>query len=133
MRKGIRKHDETKPTPIRERVWWIAIAPSLWAIHFLACYLSAAIWCEKFSSERGNTTLHGLVALYSLIAIVGILCVAWVSYQTLRRGNHAVPYNFDDPAERTHFLSFTAFLLSVLSAIATIFTILAFVLVGGCD
>src|SRR5690606_36192532 len=29
----------------REGVWTLAAAPAVWALHFLACYVVAAVWC----------------------------------------------------------------------------------------
>lgn len=133
MKMGIPKHDESKTKAIRDQLWWIAIAPSLWAMHFLACYLTAAIWCEKVSAPRDQFWLNALVTCYSVVAMVGIAVVGWLSYQSFRRGDPPLSYGFDDPAHRTHFLGFTAFLLSLLSGVATAFTILVFLLVGTCD
>ncbi|KLU05986.1 putative transmembrane protein [Rhodopirellula islandica] len=117
---------------MRMRLWWIAISPTVWAIHFLASYITAAIWCEKMMA--GNLRpLQFSVAIYTAIALPAIGWVGWASYRNFRRGDPPVPYDFDDPTDRTHFLGFTAFLLSVLSVVATLFTALVFVLIGSCD
>ncbi len=119
--------------PVTTTLWWIAIAPALWAAHFLACYVSAAIWCEKFASGGEKVWLNTAITAFSVIALTGIAWVAWSSLRNFRRGNPTLPYDFDDPEERTHFLGFTAFLLAILSGIATLFTVLVFLLVGSCD
>jgi hypothetical protein len=118
----------------RAKLWSIVIAPSLWSVHFLACYVTTAIWCEKVSAtQSGTSTLRWLVAAYTIIALVGIGWVALRSFQNFRRADPPVPYDFDDPSDRTHFLGFTAFLLSILSAIAVAFTALVYVMVRSCD
>ncbi|TWT94319.1 hypothetical protein Pla100_39300 [Neorhodopirellula pilleata] len=125
--------DESKPKPIRHRLWWIVIAPTLWAIHFLACYVTVAIWCEKAARpDAGGPPLVWIMA-YSVVAMAGIIWVGVLSYRNFRKGDPPLPYDFDDPSDRTHFLGFTAFLLALLSGIATLFTVLVFVLVKTCD
>ena len=35
----------------------IALAPTVWAFHFLFCYAGAAVWCAKFGTQEGITFL----------------------------------------------------------------------------
>ncbi|TWU62183.1 hypothetical protein V7x_39120 [Crateriforma conspicua] len=127
------KHDKNQPKPMRARMWWIVISPSAWAVHFLACYITAAIWCEKFSDSGNKRNLDLGVTAYTLVALAVIAGVTWLSFKNFRRSDPPVPFNFDAPSERTDFLSFTAFLLSLLSLVATLFTALVFVMVRSCD
>lgn len=127
------KHDPTKRPSIRDRLWWIVISPSVWATHFLACYITVAIWCEKYSATGNVRTLGTLVFVYTGAALAVISVVTWLSFKNFRRGDPPIPYDFDDPDDRTNFLGFTAFLLSLLSLIATFFTALVFVMVRSCD
>lgn len=133
MRESVKRHDEAKAAPVRQRLWWITAAPSVWALHFLACYLSAAVWCEKFSATATNRPLIWMVSAYTVVSIGLIAAIASLSYRNFREGSPPIPYDFDDPADRTHFLGFTAFLLSVLSFIATLFTALVFLIIRSCD
>jgi len=125
--------DRSEPKPIRHRLWWIVIAPTLWAIHFLACYLTVAIWCEKATTSQNSGPPIAWIFGYSIVALAGIVYVGMLSYRNFRSGNPPLPYDFDDPNDRTHFLGFTAFLLAVLSAISTLFTLLVFLFVRTCD
>jgi len=54
MEVGRRKHDESRPKPIRNRLWWIVISPLVWSLHFLACYITTAIWCEKYAATSDS-------------------------------------------------------------------------------
>ncbi|MCA9134043.1 MAG: hypothetical protein KDA45_12840 [Planctomycetales bacterium] len=120
--------------PSRRWLWWIVLSPMVWAVHFLACYLSAAIWCAKLADTADSVRpLQWAVAWVTAIALGVIVWAGAVSYRQFRRGNPPVPYDFDDPADRTHFQGYTAFLLALLSCVATLFTALVFVLVGSCD
>ncbi|CAD73771.1 hypothetical protein-transmembrane prediction [Rhodopirellula baltica SH 1] len=125
-------HDDGRPRPMKKRLWWIAISPLVWAVHFLACYITVAIWCEK-GGDGDLVPLQVAVGIFTAIAIFAIVWVGWLSYRNFRRADPPIPYDFDDPTDRTHFLGFTAFLLSSLSFVATCFTVLVFLLVGSCD
>ena len=127
------RHDESQPQPIREHLWWIVLSPSIWAIHFLACYVTAAIWCEKVGSNSDSGWLLGLVGGYTTVAVVAISVIAGWSLRSYRRRDQSPSYDSDDPSDRTHFIGFTAFLLSLLSLVATFFTALAMVIVRSCD
>ena len=133
MEVGRQKYDESQPKPIRNRLWWIVISPLVWSLHFLACYITTAIWCEKYAATSDSKMLFGGVAVYTLAAVGAIGVVACLSFLNFRQRDAPLPYDFDDPADRTRFLGFTAFLLSVLSLIATLFTAIVFVMVRSCD
>lgn len=79
-------HDDSTKS-LRNRLWWITLAPSIWASHFLACYLTAAIWCEKFvSPQHPFSEIDRLVAIYTAIALSAILFIGWKSYRHYDRG-----------------------------------------------
>ncbi len=133
MEVGRKKHDELQPKPIRQQLWWIVISPLVWSVHFLACYITTAIWCEKYAATGDARTLLSWVSAYTAMALIAIIAVGLLSFKSFRRSDAPMPYEFDDPSDRTHFLGFTAFLLSLLSLIATLLTALVFVMVRSCD
>ncbi len=133
MQDTMQQHDASAPKPIRKRLWWIVLSPSVWAIHFLACYLTVAIWCAKSDSSTITGWLLGMVGAYTLVAVAAISSIAASSYESFRRDDPDLEHEFDDPSDRTSFIGFTAFLLSLLSLIATLFTALALLMVRSCD
>jgi hypothetical protein len=113
----------TEPLPEeKESLWLLAVSPAIWAAHFLLCYLTAAIWCEKL--DGAHTTL-GLVrlaiALYTALALLGIGLNGWAGWRRHRHGSETTPHDFDTSEDRHRFLGFATLLLSGLSAIATLF------------
>ncbi|MDM4018276.1 transmembrane prediction [Roseiconus lacunae] len=124
---------ERRSIPISSRLWWLTIAPTVWAIHFLACYLAAAIYCAKASSpEESMPMLRIAVAILTGLAIVMITFVAFISFRQHRMGDAPLPHDFDSQDDQQRFLGFAAFLLSLLSIIATLFTASVFVFLGAC-
>ncbi|HEX2163706.1 MAG TPA: hypothetical protein VHM02_07140 [Thermoanaerobaculia bacterium] len=121
-------------------LWLLAIGPGLWAAHFLACYLTAAIWCAKAApgAAGGAWTAAALgpvrwaVAAYTAAALAGIGGVLWHGWRRLAPGAGEGPHEADTAVDRERFLAFATLLLSGLSAVATVYTALAAVFIGDC-
>ncbi len=126
--------DHPEPPPERrESLWILTVSPAIWAAHFLLCYLTAAVWCAKLAGR--DASLGGVrwaVAVYTVIALAGILVTAWKGYLRHEHGTAAVPHDFDTPADRHRFLCFATLLLSGLSAVAVVYAALAAVFIGSC-
>ncbi len=133
MTANAQQHPAYTRKPYRDRLWWLAISPSLWAVHFLVCYLTVAIWCEKTSAETDANILRWLACIYTCVAMVAITIVGWLSFKNTGQSDQPPPDEFDDLTDRSPFLGFTSFLLALLSGIATLFTALVFVFVKNCD
>ncbi|MFH5803071.1 hypothetical protein [Alienimonas sp. DA493] len=112
-------------------LWGLALSPTIWSLHFLACYVPAAIWCAKFGT-LGRLPVY--IAVVTALALAAIGWTGWGGWRRHRTGTTgAVPHDFDAPIDRHRFLGFATALLSGLSAFATLFTAAAFLLAGVCD
>ena len=132
---GIRRMMSSK-SESDDSVWILVISPTIWSVHFLASYLTAAIWCAKFGQAGAPFgSVRVAIGLYTLIALAGIAWTAWIGYRRhdARPVSNAEPHDADSDVDRYGFLGFATLLLSGLSAIATIFVALAAVFVGSCD
>ncbi|MCV3241767.1 hypothetical protein [Mesorhizobium sp. ZC-5] len=119
--------------PQVESLWTLFTAPVVWAIHFLICYVGAAVFCAKpglfdvdFGAVRAGIAFATLLAL-SAILLAGIL--AWRQW-----GFGAGDPPHDDPTrhDRGLFQGFATLLLAGLSFIAVIMTALPALFVTGC-
>lgn len=114
-----------RPVDLPERdepLFLIAVAPTIWAVHFLACYLTAAVWCAKAAGTVGALgPVRSAVALYTVIALVGITAVSVHAYRRHTLGTATTPHDFDTPADRHRFLGFATLLLALLSGVATLY------------
>jgi hypothetical protein len=116
-----------------ESLWVLAASPAIWVAHFMLCYLSAAIWCEKVVGHGGSLREVRLaIAVYTVLALVTIGSIGWVGLRRHRLGSATVPHDFDTPEDRHRFLGFATLLLSSLSAVATLYVALAAVFIGSC-
>jgi hypothetical protein len=117
----------------RQRPWLIAVAPTVWFAHFLACYLMGAVWCAKVAGPGGPLgPVSWAVAGFTAAAL---LLVAWSAREGLRLQRLArsgPPYEGDTPRERSGFLGLSTLLLSALSAVAVFYVGAAAVFIGSC-
>ena len=124
--------DETRET--NQSLWLLTASPTTWAMHFLACYLTAAIWCAKYAGpERSLGNVRVAIAIYTVLALIGIGVTGLAGYRRHRFGQATVPHDSDTPEDRHRFLGFATVLLSALSAIATLFVALAALFIDKCD
>lgn len=126
-----REKDETHET--NQSLWLLTASPAIWSVHFLACYLTAAIWCAKFAGpDRSLGNIRVVIAIYTALALIGIGIAGFEGYRRHSFGDTTGSHDFDTPADRHRFLGFATVLLSALSAIATLFVALAAVFSENC-
>jgi hypothetical protein len=117
----------------RQSLWHLTVAPGTWALHFLACYVTAAIWCERFAGREGGLGwVRGAIGVGTLIALAVIALTARSGWKRHTLGEATLPHDFDTPEDRHRFLGFATFLLAVLSAVATVFTALVALFFSDC-
>lgn len=110
------------PPEDAETLWLITLAPLLWALHFLASYLTAAIWCARYwSPGEGLAPVRVAILIYTVAALAGIVAVGVLGLRRHQLGTATVPHDFDTPHDRHRFLGFATLLLAGLSAVATLF------------
>jgi hypothetical protein len=116
-----------------ESLWTLFTAPVVWAVHFLACYIGAAIFCEK-AGFLGTDFVHfrAFVGVLTLIALLLIAISAVLAWRQWGFGTGDPPH--DDPTrhDRILFQGYATLLLSGLSFVAVIFTALPALFVAGC-
>jgi hypothetical protein len=119
----------------RWELWLLAASPAIWSVHFMASYLTAAIWCAKAgqSAEVSLRPVRVAIAVYTAAALLAIAAVGLVGRRRHRLGGAALPHDADTPEDRHRFLGFATVLLSALSAVATVYSALAAVFVRSCQ
>lgn len=116
-----------------ESLWTLFTAPVVWALHFLACYVSAAIYCEKpgILGADFNTLRMAIMILTGLsLAMIAVsVLLAWRQW-----GFGAGDPPHDDPTRRDRLLfqGYATLLLSGLSFVAVIFTALPALFITEC-
>ena len=111
-------------------LWILTIAPSTWGLHFLLSYGTAAVFCAKVGGSLEPVRLA--IAVYTAVALGGIAMVLLHGYRKHTFGKSALPHDFDTAEDRHRFLGFATVLLSVLSAVATIYVSLTVLFIETC-
>jgi hypothetical protein len=116
-----------------ESLWAMIIAPTIWALHFLACYILAAIFCAKAGSSADLATVRWWIAGLTAVALAAI---AACGIQAFRRGHFmegkTTPHDADTIHDRRRFLAYATLMLSGLSFVATVFVALPAVFFASC-
>ncbi|MDF1587048.1 transmembrane prediction [Marinimicrococcus flavescens] len=111
----------------------LSLGPTIWAVHFLASYVTAAIWCEKAGLGATLSPVQLLVGIFTLAALVAIGALglsAWRHWGYLE--NEGPPHDADTEEERGRFLGLATLLLSGLSFVAVIYVALPVVFIADC-
>ncbi len=126
--------DESHEThETNQSLMMITAGPSIWAAHFLASYVTAAVWCAKSAGRDGSlTAVRIAIAVFTLLALGGIAAAGWYGYRRHTYGGATTPHDFDTPRDRHRFLGFATLLLAGLSAVATIFVAVVAIFVETC-
>ena len=115
-------------------LWRVIAAPVVWALHFLICYVLAAIYCEKAVDGASLVPLHTAIIVVTLVALAAIGLTASGLWRVRARSLTDEDFDFehDSPEERHRFLSHVALMLCVLSAVAVIYKKQHFEMVADC-
>jgi hypothetical protein len=117
-----------------ESLWAMIVSPTIWAVHFLFCYILAAIFCAKAGTPAADlATVRLWIAAFSALALSGI---AASGIQAFRLGHfmecERTPHDADTIQDRRRFLAYATLLLSGLSFVATLFVALPAVFFASC-
>jgi hypothetical protein len=117
-----------------ESLWTLFTAPTIWAGHFLACYVGAAVYCAKRDMvDAGFGVVRWGIGGVTVVALALIALSAWLAWRQWGFGLHEPPH--DDPTEhdRRRFQGFATLLLSALSFVAVIYTALPAAIILECN
>jgi hypothetical protein len=117
----------------RESLWILVVSPALWAAHFALCYLTASIWCAKLTGPGGSLfPVRLAIGIYTALALAGIGFIGAIGYRRHRLGGARPSHDLDTPQDRHRFLGYSAFLLSALSAVATVYSAMVALFAWRC-
>lgn len=116
-----------------ETLWTLFTAPVVWALHFLACYIGAAIFCGKpgfLGNDFDNLRIAiGVVTVLSLGMIALSAALAWRQWGF---GSGDPPHDDSTRKDRLLFQGYATLLLSGLSFVAVVFTALPALFITEC-
>ena len=113
-------------------LWLLITSPSAWALHFLACYVLAAIHCAKGgeSVELGSVRLW--VLAFTVIALISVAITGAHAFRHWGFGANSPPHDAPTAADRRRFIGYATLLVSALSFVAIVFTALPVLFIMDC-
>lgn len=122
---------EKPDLPAHRNLFRMILAPTIWAIHFLLAYCTAAIWCAKDLGDPDTLTL--VVTGYTVVAEVAIVFLGlkmWTQWDYLDDYDYIHSESTDE--HRREFLGHAGFMLACLSFVAVIFNTMPAWFAGTC-
>lgn len=117
-----------------ESLVMVAASPTVWAVHFLACYVTASVWCAKQTTALAPLfTVRVTIAVYTAVALLVIAVVGGIGFRAHRLHGEPAPHDDDTPEDRHRFMGYATLLLSGLSAVAVVFSALVAVFMETCQ
>lgn len=117
----------------RASVWMLTTGPTVWALHFLICYIAGAVWCAKAASPAAP--LDGVRIVLGAVTVVALLLIVWLGWRGLRQhrfGIATLPHDAPTAGDRHRFLGFATMLLCGLSFVAVLYSAFAIAIIGTC-
>lgn len=116
----------------RASLWQLVEGPSAWALHFLLCYATTAVWCARHARLPPSVGLRGTLWAYTAIALATIAWAGWRGLQRHAWGRGSLPHDDPTAGDRHRFLGYATLLLCGLSFVAVAYTAMAIAFVGSC-
>jgi hypothetical protein len=110
-------------------LWIPLIAPAVWAVHFLACYVTTAIACAKPETQGAAIAdIRVPIILYSVLGLAAVLAGMHRGWRqrSMRAGSRSTE------AAQHRFLADVTLLLGALSAVAMIYVALPAMFFASC-
>lgn len=114
-------------------LWRLTTGPVIWALHFLACYVIAAVYCAKAASAA--TPLDDIrlqLGAATVLALAAIAWSGWRGWRQHRRGAQPAPHDAPTAGDRQRFLGFATMLLCGLSFVAVVYSGFVLLVIGTC-
>lgn len=110
-------------------LWTLIVPPTVWAAHFLLCYLWVAIACAKTGAfpRYPWAFVAGTAAALAIIVASGV--IAWI--QASKPGDPP-PHDKGTDNDRLRFLATSTLLLAGLSFVGVVFTAAPAVMLTDC-
>lgn len=129
---------KTQPSDEREfaeeqsSLFKITLGPLAWALHFVASYAAAAVWCAK---GPGGSILPLRLGIGAMTA-VALGLILWVGWRAWQQWDFTDDWDYEHARargeDRHEFLGHAAFLLAIVSFVGTCYTALPALYIGTC-
>lgn len=113
-------------------LWTLIVPPTVWAAHFLLCYILAATMCAKGAFDLSFRGYGWIVAAATLIALILVAGTGIIARWQEKIADDPPPHDRGTEEARLRFLAKSTELLAGLSFIAILFTALPVIFLQDC-
>lgn len=117
----------------RQRLWIVLAPLVVWGVHFMACYITAALLCGPAVPGEGPMLPPTLFVVYTAVAGAAIVVFGWMGWKAHSLGDAEAPHDADSPEDRHRFLGLATLLFAGLSFVAVVYSAMAIVMVPTCQ
>jgi hypothetical protein len=107
---------------LRETLWALIASPTVWALHFLFCYVYAAVHCAKSGRATVLDDVRIAIGIATLIALALVALSGFVAWSLSRIEGDPPPHQDSTDEDRVRFLAVATLMLAGLSFVAIVFT-----------
>ena len=117
-----------------ETFWTLFTAPTVWALHFLVCYVAVAVYCAKQGAlAMSFDTMRWLLGGITVAALAIIVLSAWLAWRQWGFGTEEPPHDAPTEDDRRKFQGFATLLLSGLSFVSVLYVTVPLFVIGACQ
>ena len=113
-------------------LWMLIVAPTVWALHFLLCYVYAAIRCAKDGPLAPLDDVRTVIIIATAVALLIVLGSAWVAWAQMGVEGDPPPHDESTLEDRHRFLATAKLLLAGLSFVAIVYTAIPAFIFADC-
>ena len=117
---------------MKSTLWALILPPTVWAGHFLFCYLYAAVRCAKGGAGVVIGDVRVAIAVATVLSLLVVLASGYVAWAKSRIEGDPPPHEESTDEDRVRFLAVATLLLAALSFVAIVFTALPAFVFGDC-
>lgn len=114
-------------------LWMLIVPPTIWALHFLFCYVYAAIRCAKGGPFVTLDEVRTVIMAATAIALLIVSASAYVAWAQMGIEGDLPPHDESTPEDRHRFLATAKLLLAGLSFVAIVYTAIPAFIFANCQ
>ena len=125
---ALRRRVQWRPSSL----WTLIIPPTVWALHFLLCYVYVAIRCAKGGPLTPLDDVCIVIAATTLVALMIVAVSGWIAWTQMGVEGDPPPHDASTVEDQHRFLATAKLLLAGLSFVAIIYTAIPAFILTDC-
>ncbi len=113
-------------------LWALIVPPTTWAVHFLLCYVYAAVRCAKGGPLLVLDDVRIVILAATAVALLIVSASACVAWAQMGVEGDPPPHDESTIEDRHRFLATAKLLLAGLSFVAIVYTAIPALIFANC-